>query len=451
MDVGYVLWRWRKSGFWCFAASGVLWGVLGSGNYGLAQSTQIELEVVDANDYPILPSAVIYKAGEGDWQQLELPVIDAALGSSLSREETLKFTLPEGETRYNVAVACTEGVYPYSYALYALTTEVTSLRTPCLETAAALPTATVGGRIGYNPADNVTFDVQTQMGSNRVGNPSNGYSVAAAVGDARDLVVLAGTGGTLLGPGPEVQAGRIVHDLEVSEGYTDFDLLLGGEDAVTERMILVTPAVPDGFTSGLQVFFVSREGAVPSISLARTEYPVLPGAGEGDRYLGIGSAQAQDQQNTLMHLRLSETPVPFEFALPPPWPPYSLGPSPQPIFRDLTHLRDDPELRAYQIDVFKSTSHFRAVVSPAYLGDETSYALPDLTGFYGFDSSYLSESRAWRLSVILADQPLSVLLLSPTVIVGSSSRRLHDDRLRLADLPNLNLRISSVNSKPSSF
>ena len=456
MKSGDRRWDWNKSRLQGLVVAVLLCTGVSLFSLGLAQGAQIKIQVYDMGNNPMLPSALLYRAGTGDWQTLELPVVPPNLTFSVttfSREETLlTFTLPEGETRYEVAVACVLPALLASHTLYALTTEVVSLEVPCLEATPLYPTATIGGRIGYSSDNDLSFDVYTQVGSDRVVDTSNGYSVVAEAGDAQDLVVLAATPSAMFGPGPEVQAGRVVHDLTVLEDYSDVDLLLGEEDAVTERQALAVPAVPDGYSPGLQAFFMSREGIAPSISVARTEYPVLPGTAAGDRYIGVGLGRSEDKLNSLMHLKLADAPEAFDFTLPPPWPPYSLGPAPQPVFRDLTHLRDDPELRAYQIDLFDN--HIRALVSPAYLGDETSYALPDFTGLAGFEG-FQPQSQYWRLSAVLADQPLAVLLSSQTVTleIGASIFTFysHDNLLQLADLPHLNLRIASVNSEPAPF
>lgn len=452
MQVGDGRAGWFETGLWWLVMGAVLSTALSVGSLGLAQGTQIEVEVVDAGGNPFIPYAIIYKAGAGDWQPLTPPDLQAGASVSIpARSEALfTFTLPEGETHYQVAVSC-GGLAAYFYVLYVLTTDVTSLYTPCLENQPFYPAATLGGRIGYSSPGDLIFGLQTRVGSGRVIDPSGGYSVAADVGEAQDLVVLASTPAELFGPPSEVVAGRVVHDLDVVEGYNDFDLLLGEEAAVTDHGALAVPEVPDGYSAGLQAFFVSRGGVAPSISAGRRDYPVLPGAAEGDRYLGVASARAQDKQSELFHLRLSDKPEDFEFTLPPPWPPYSLGPAPQPIFKDLTHLRDDPELRAYQIDVSAFGGRTRVVISPAYLGSETSYALPDLTSLYGFESSRFSGQPNWQLRAVLADQPLSVLLATPTVILELGSSSYFDDRLRLADLPRLDLRIATVNSKPFLF
>ena len=137
----------------------------------------------------------------------------------------------------------------------------------------------------------------------------------------------------------------------------------------------------------------------------------------GDLYLGVAEARRPGTNDRLSHFIARERAGPFAFALPEPWPDYSIGPALLPVLQDLSYGRDDPFFIGYALEL-EAAQQWTVVISLGYLGEGDAYALPEVTGLAGFNSApELAGPVDWRLTALFANRPLGELLSAPTVVV----------------------------------
>ena len=371
---------------------------------------------------------VAYQVGNGEWR----PLAARADGRYV-------FEVPAGETRYGVAVACLKPTLPlYAWAswlrIYQLTTEdATQVVFPCHgqgeEQAAGLSLSVDASALG---ADRVYLYASFWEGF--ADRSTWSEHLSAAAGSGVPVLVVAFSGGT--GFDPEHAAGVALKRVDLVPGKTASAILTltsadrvdfaGGKNAGTVEAF----DVPAGTRAAhFWVHYYSPRGLHISWNEA-TKSPEDLGRGDqtGGNFIRVPDPGADDvyvlETHALSPGRFSLRhwdfvpargtsslrPSPF----PEPWTPaVEVTPGPLPVVR----FERGVGPIGYRVSFAVESAQGGAVafVSPAWLGDRSDYAFPDLTALPGFGAFKAApgEHVAVGVRVLYSNLSLGEWLASP--------------------------------------
>lgn len=299
-------------------------------------------------------NAAAYQVGSGSWQ---------ALNMTGTTTKTATFSL-NGQSKYGVAVRCS------SLVVKVIQATAGELPNPKLECSTpATVTFTV----------NVSIDASLLVsGDNVCVNGSNcqpaGSSVAITANlepGTRDLLIV------LTDSGNMVKVAKVVKGVNVSAGGSTNVNLASADQQNPVSFTLPTP--PSGYSSfpAALIFYVSASNTGGGgVNASPTSYRPVSGSGGGDRYTALLTAAASNAE--LQSIQFF-TGIP-SLAFPAPWPAGSLGvnQTAHPSISGLSYPGND--LRAYQIGLqVPAQIYYTATLSKGWLGNATSYSLPDLS------------------------------------------------------------------------
>ena len=379
---------------------------------------------------------VVYQAGDGDWQ----------LATQKGFGEYV-FTLPPGEKRYGVAVAC----YPYGLALgsvgwarvYQLTTdEATALKVSCFDlqlgdlsfTEVEAEARAKPGDGGYDRAWYYTGIADRQVGF------GSGARLEVEAKPDRDLLVVAYDDGTSDWRPDLIRRIRFVRDLDASDPpLPRYEVELGPEDQ--PEAVAVSAFTPPTWADGGSSFgvgFVSAQGLmVPHTSGDPNDNPALgagdaaggsyyrvPDAGEGDVYYAEATAWDAGGTYFVSQVKILGPEGPeVAFELPQEKFDPGVDGAALPTFNGLDYGGDD--LVGYAFFAMFTAFGEEVVVSSGWLGSADSYTLPDLTGVPGFQGAkpLKGEDVLWRATAVMSETPLGEILSGDPLPVPNPAPR----------------------------
>ncbi|WP_457630673.1 hypothetical protein [Oceanithermus sp.] len=339
-----------------------------------SSGTKITVTTEDSLGGPAAVIAMAYQVGDGGWQ----PVYPDESGA-------YSFYVPQGETRYGVAVRCGVGLEFGSYSsntVYQLTTEEsTSPLVSCLGTGRF---TVVGGDVDVSSVTGATrFEVFGGMESDYENGTADHYSVNVAHDPGADMVVMA------FDAGYNAVAARIVRNLGAGSGTVSKDVTLTNADALGS---FATPAfsVPAGWSGYCGNTLATAGGTYVSKDMASGNeagctFRSVANAGAGDLYmLGAGASDPSDSYQ-IVQVRMVGATQTAGVTLTPSIEPYSsfsftLDPLPA---LPITH--PDPGVKLYQVMLFSPYNYWIYQVSGAWLGDADHYYPPNLDDVVGFE------------------------------------------------------------------
>jgi len=356
-------------------------------------------------------ATVVYQVGDGSW--------------ALAAQEdygVYTFVVPPGETRYGVAVNC---LPPLTFLgsigfanVYQLTTDdTTEIQTSCFNLS-DLSLAEFRVTPKKDPADPGSYDrawIHTDFNEDTTSLGSSTDLLAVAGAD-RDLLAIAYDGSY-----DPAQIKRIVllRDVNVEVGASVEVTFTAADEPQTQSVGSFTvPA--DATASYFGIGFVSKKGvAVPSSDSGfdqpqlgsgdRTggSYAVVPGTTDGDLY--FAEATAEKPSGSYMY-RLGQIklfgPDPQDpgFDLPQNWFDPAVQEETYPVFGNLAYTGSN--LQGYAFFVSLGGFLEMIYVSKDWLGDATSYTVPDLSEAPDFRGSepLPGDQIAWSAVAVMANR-----------------------------------------------
>ncbi|WP_293173587.1 hypothetical protein [Oceanithermus sp.] len=339
--------------------------------------TKVTVHLDDVTGQTALPLAVAAAVGDSEWKRV-LPDADGAYA----------FYVPEGETRYAVAVRC-GGTLPLgAFAFvtsYYLTTDLTT--EPLLGCATL---GTVGVLEGTADVSQIavaqSLRVFGALNSDAVIAPSGSYNVYVAQRSDASAVLLAydDTNQSPL----QLAGGRVFQNLGAA-GVIQKDLSLEPGDTIVGHT-LDAFTVPSGWSGSYKAGFYGAGGAlVPLGTLgvgnqAGDSFFSFGGGVEGDVFVvtadaNDGAARSLGQlflmgPDAVGDLQPNLAFDPFDDT-------YSVDPATFPTF-SLDHP-NHPE--GYLLMVSWPYTFSQHLVSSDWLGNRTAFTVPDLTNLWGFE------------------------------------------------------------------
>jgi hypothetical protein len=351
-----------------------------------AGGATVSVSVRDEAGNFVSASAAAAQIGSGAWA----PLTATAPGQ-------YAVDVPAGESRFGVAIRCGMRLQ----TIHATTDETTALRVSCRDPAPP----TVNYALAWSGVDNLgTGTTYGVLHYNISGLPiprlgaTGGTTLPSQPGVPQDVALLGTVDGAVLGA-------RIMRDVTPAAGST-FDFAFTAADRGDSAT--VSPiSLPSGGTGNWVVTYGTPGGLslnVGSGTAAGGRYYTLPDAGgSGDAYVAYGIGIAPGAKY-VSHALVSTQAGAVDFMLPPTWDDF-VPPTPATQFT-LTNLNSNlPDHRGFGVGIefmgAKAGFGITAFVSCGWLGSNTTYTLPDLSGLTGFaefgfatgdDISYSAES-----------------------------------------------------------
>ena len=376
------------------------------------QGTEVSVKLINQWGTPAT-ATVIYQVGDGAWK----------LAAQKDYGE-YSFVVPPGETRYGVSVNCLPAGSFLStfgfFTTYQLTTsDTTAVTVSCLNFSDQRFTdATINWDVSAVGGDRLRT-VTAVDDSNDATSPD---TVGAIAGPQQPFLFLAYATDYSFGNLKGVRFGR--YDVDA---YDSYNVTFAASDAPTLGSVS-GPATPTGFSDcSLDAVFATPEGLLADEladgggSPCSGSFVKVPGAGSSDVY-----AVQANYQDTLNDRSLVSAVFPEAAgignvtlpALPSPWPTsYSVTPAALPTF-DLDH--PDADATGYMIFFMADTASggppafWQIFVSPDWLGNATSYTLPDLSSApdFGGLKPLSGDEAMWQVAAFFSDQPIGDWLSS---------------------------------------
>lgn len=350
-------------------------------------------------------NAAAYQVGSGSWQ---------ALNMTGTTTKTATFSL-NGQSKYGVAVRCS------SLVVKVIQATAGELPNPKLECDSSSTPATVTFTV------NVSIDASLlASGDNVCVNGSNcqpaGSSVAVTANlepGTRDLLVTLVDGSNL------VKVAKVVRGVNVSSGGSTSVSLASSDQLTPVNFTLPTPPAGYSTPTAELVFYLSANNTARGVvNASLTSYRPVSGFGSGDRYVILfGSTVTSASLVSLQFF--TGTP---SLSLPTPWPSGSLSvnQTAHPSISGLSYPGND--LRAYQIGLqVPAQIYYTATLSKGWLGNATSYSLPDLSApsLLGYTAPS-SGSGTFEVTALLSNK--SILAADDSALLAFAA----GDYLRLA-------------------
>ncbi|HGY09686.1 MAG TPA: hypothetical protein ENK37_06505 [Oceanithermus profundus] len=392
-------------------------------------------------------ATVVYQVGDGDWQ--------------MATQEDLgvySFTVPDGETKYGVAVGCPavplNGIHS-SVNVYQLTTdEATAIKAPCpnalgsaITPAESVKAVAAAGDSGY---DKVWLHTAWDNRQTSLGNPA---SLIFSPESNRDLLIVAYSDSSTKVTPQFVERIRFVRDFDASQpplcpAASPCSFELGSTDAPASNTVAGFTAPADASSTFFGVGFVSKKGlpiphssgdpdhnpALGAGDATGGSYWLVPGAESGDVYY----AEAVARRNTNVHSMHNSLVFDYaggdiSFSLPAAWFDPSVQENALPTFGNLTY--SDPNLIGYAFFFGKSLLREFVVVSKGWLAGSQSYTLPDLSGAPGFAGTkpLPGDRVAWDAIAVMANKTIGEILAADPLPIPSPLPRLPGLEIQTAD------------------
>ncbi|WP_460170513.1 peptidase S8 and S53 subtilisin kexin sedolisin [Thermus sp. FJN-A] len=333
-------------------------------------------------------NAAAYQVGFGSWQPLSV---------SGTTTKTGTFNLG-GQSKYGVAVRCS------SLVVLVIQATASELPNPKLE-------------CNGNPPTTVPFTVNVSVhasllasGDSVCVNNANCQPVPGSGGVAVTFNTGAGNQDFLvtLVSGSWVKVAKVVKNVNVSSGGSTNASLTATDQLAPVSLTLPTP--PAGYTgpTGALVFYFSSSntgGGVVNASL--TSYRPVSGFGGGDRYAAL--VQASGTNASLLGIQVFNSGSP-NLSLPAPWLSGTLSVN-QLAHPNVSGLsRNDSGLQGYQIYLqIPAQIYYTASLIKNWLGNTTSYTLPDLSASSLLGYTPPTGSGSFEVSAILSNKSLFAL------------------------------------------
>lgn len=330
-------------------------------------------------------NAAAYQVGAGSWQPLSL---------SGTTSKTGTFNLG-GQTKYGVAVRCS------SLVVKVIQATASELPNPKLECSSSTPTSvpfTVNVSVDASllaSGDSVCVNDTGCLSAS--GNVSIGLNLKPGTQDL--LVTLENSG--------SVKVAKVLKNVSVSSGGSTNASLTSSDQLAPVSLTLPTP--PTGYTGfpGALVFYLSSSNTGGGgVNASPTSYRPVSGFGGGDRYAALVQANATNA--LLQSIQIFSTGSP-SLSYPAPWSPGSLSVN-QLAHPNVSGLsRNDSGLQGYRLYLqLAAQLYYTATLSKSWLGNTTSYALPDLSSPLGYTVP-ASGGGGFEVSAIVGSKNLFAL------------------------------------------
>ncbi|MCL6569867.1 MAG: peptidase S8 and S53 subtilisin kexin sedolisin, partial [Meiothermus silvanus] len=302
-----------------------------------------------------------------------------------------------GQTKYGVAVRCS------SLVVKVIQATASELPNPKLECSSSTPT-TVSFTV------NVSVDASLLASGDSV--CVNGTGCLSASGNVpiglnlkpgtQDLLVTLENSGS-------VKVAKVLKNVNVISGGSTNASLTSSDQLAPVSLTLPTP--PTGYTgsSGALVFYLSSSNTGGGgVNASPTSYRPVSGFGGGDRYAALVQANATNASLLSRQIFSSSSGSP-NLSFPAPWSSGSLTVN-QTAHPNISGLsRNDSGLQGYRLYLqLTAQLYYTATLSKSWLGNTTSYALPDLSGPLGYTAP-ASGGGSFKVSAIVGSKNLFAL------------------------------------------
>lgn len=384
----------------------VLLGVAGCGGGTPPPPNSITLTVVDAQN---VGYAAAYQVGSGSWATFPF-----------SNTHIYTFSL-SGNSDYGVAVRCNPvvpGNPPEVHVIQATNAELANPKVTCSSpnpsTVNYTLTVDVTNVPGIANGDLVVVSGQGFQSAGVVAQSGSNYTASVnltAQAGSQDLVLAVLEQPT--GNPFHFRAAKVLRNVNISNAGSSSYAFTSGDVLATAN---ISVTLPTGFTptyGQTQVFYLSLDdkgwGVVGGGSggvAVNVPYRQVSGFSSGDRYVAM--AIAGNGSNVLEQFKGSAGGN-ISLALPNPWPASSLHVTREahPMVSGLGYA--DPNLKAYAIGLEDSTLIYRATLSKGWLGNTTSYLVPDLSAQLGYTP--FAPMSAVNVEITASLSPVNILNL----------------------------------------
>jgi len=383
----------------------------GGGNQ--ATGTKVTVTAVGLGGNPSLISAAAYQTGDGEWQQL-LP----------DKDGVFSFYVPDGETRYGVAIRCGDN-FPLGSAAAMNVFQFTTNETvsPVAHCMAIGELSSVSGEIDLSAVGGATrYEILVPGKSESDTVSSNDYEVYVPHGGSRDLIALAEDSSS------NILAARIIRGIDASNAVVYKDIALNSSDALQTHN-LAAFSVPSGMDGHFTLSLLTAGGSlyIDSGSGTRSEAggPVyaIANAQHGDTYIVEISADSSSRNSSVLHHTYLDAPdLGSNISL-------SLNIAPFPAGSTITVAANptfatnhpDANIDFYEFVTISPQALLRTYqVSTDWLGGKTSYTLPGLSSIPGFQKLHpaAGENVHWNSAAIKTSLTLKEYNTQPHAWVG---------------------------------
>ncbi|MGK0619880.1 hypothetical protein [Meiothermus cerbereus] len=200
----------------------------------------------------------------------------------------------------------------------------------------------------------------------------------------------------------------MLKNASVSSGGSTSTSLAPSDQLAPVSLTLPTP--PTGYTSfpGALVFYLSSSNTGGGgVNASPTSYRPVSGFGGGDRYAALVQASATNA--SLLSIQIFSTGSP-SLSYPASWSPGSLSVN-QLAHPNVSGLsRNDSGLQGYRLYLqLAAQLYYTATLSKSWLGNTSSYALPDLSASSLLGYTPPTGSGSFEVSAILSNKSLFAL------------------------------------------
>jgi len=360
----------------------------------------ITLTVVDAQN---VGYDAAYQLGNGAWTPL------------ITSPGTNTYTINlSGNAKYGVAVRCNPfppGTTPEVHLIQATPSELANPKVSCSpanpSTVSYTLNVDVSGLSSAAANDVVAVSGMGFLAPNTVVNPSNPVTLnLTAPSGTQDLLV------TVFAPGNpfNYKAAKVLRNVSVAGGGSSTITLINADVVNLENVTVTSPA---GFgLASAGVAYLSKDqkgfgqvGSASGSSANSFTYRPVSGFTSGDRYVVFAVALDSTPGQVLERYKgFSSGPV--ALTLPGPWSPGSLTTSgaAHPTVSGLNY--SGTNLRSYKISLENASLIYQATVSKNWLGNSTSYAVPDLASELGYTAYGSGDTVFISVYALLSPNPV---------------------------------------------
>ncbi len=368
----------RKLSLWFLGAVALL-GLAGCGGGTLPPPGSITLTVTDSQN---VGYAAAYQVGSGPWTAF-----------SPNSTHTYTFSLG-GNSKYGVAVRCNSvvpGNPPEVHVIQATNAELANPKVTCSSPSPSTVNYTLTVDVtnvpGVMSGDLVLVSGQGFQSPGSVSQSGSSFTATVnltAQAGSQDLLVAVWDSSSSSPP----RAAKVLRSVNISGGGSSSATFMSAD---TLPSASVSVGLPSGFSPTFgqaQVYYLSTDnkgwglvGGASGTTALNFPYRPVAGFASGDRYVAFGLAG--NASNVLERFKGAGGGA-ITLALPNPWPANSLTVTCEahPTVSGLSYA--DPNLRAYTIELENSTLIYQVTLGKGWLGNATSYTVPDLSSQLGY-------------------------------------------------------------------